>query len=138
MVGSLPIPASKRSDLVAFAAKHPGALTGHFLSACYSKLSRGVPNRRSDLNDTSLATWAATHTGLTELRDLREVQTIAMAMDHIKASSVERAMDVLSQRVLAIQMAKKKGSSWERAEALELLPTTGCGLVPGGMLSLGT
>lgn len=127
----------KRGDLVAYAARHPGALTGYFLSACYSKLSKGMPTKRGDLTNTSLAAWASTHTGLTEMRDLREVQTLAMAMDYIKSSEVERAMDVLSQRVMAIQAAKKKGGNWERAEALELLPGTGSGLVPGAMLSLG-
>ena len=29
-------------------------------------------------------------------------------------------MDVLSQRILALQLAKRKGCSWEKAETVEL------------------
>eukprot|EP00973_Karenia_brevis_P033286 4592617-Karenia_brevis.AAC.1 len=72
----------KRGDLVAFAAKHPGALSGYFLAGVYSRLSKGMATKASDLNRVSVSQWASQHTGLTELRDLREVQNIALAMDH--------------------------------------------------------
>ena len=78
-------------------------------------------------------------TGLTDIRDQREAQTIALVMDHVSRRSIEQAMDVLTQRLLALQLAKgRKGGSWEKAEGVELLPGTGSALVPGGMLALGT
>ena len=44
-------------------------------------------------------------------------------------------MDILGQRMLAIQQAKKKGGSWEKAEAIELTGT-GNGAVASGLLRL--
>eukprot|EP00974_Lingulodinium_polyedra_P052852 5080685-Lingulodinium_polyedra.AAC.1 len=57
-------------------------------------------------------------------------------MDHVNRRELWQAMDVLSQRILAIQMAKRKGGSWEKAEVLELLPPTGGALAPPGLASL--
>eukprot|EP00974_Lingulodinium_polyedra_P058503 5634465-Lingulodinium_polyedra.AAC.1 len=44
-------------------------------------------------------------------------------------------MDILSQRAQAIQRAKSKGLSWEKAEAIELTPPAGSSLAPAAMLS---
>lgn len=126
----------KSGDLVSFAASNPGALSAYFLSAVYAKLCSGQVTRRRHLKDVSVASWAARHTGLTETRDLREVQSIALAMDHINRQEVASAMDVLAQRVLSIQAAKTKGGSWERAERMELLPSSATALAPGAMLQL--
>lgn len=66
------------------------------------------------------------------MRDLREVQSIAHALDDINRREVASAMDVLPQRVLPIQAATSKRGSWERSERMEL-PATG--LAPGAMTS---
>ena len=84
----------------------------------------------------STATWAATMTGLTEQRDLREVQTLCLAMDLVKKKEVAQALDVIAQRIVAIQQAKKPQGKWEKAEQIELLPTGGSSLASSGMLSL--
>eukprot|EP00435_Cladocopium_sp_Y103_P028744 s806_g7.t1 len=39
----------KKGDLVAFASKHPGALTAHFLAGVFARLSKGTLNRSSQL-----------------------------------------------------------------------------------------
>eukprot|EP00973_Karenia_brevis_P016367 2241771-Karenia_brevis.AAC.1 len=57
-------------------------------------------------------------------------------MDHVNKGELKQAMDVLAQRIGSIQLAKKKGSSWEKAEGLELLPVTGTGLMPGSLLHI--
>ena len=47
------------------------------------------------------------------VRDLREAQTIGLAMDHINRHEIAQAMDMLCQRLLALQMAKgKTGGTW--------------------------
>ena len=75
--------------------------------------------------------------GLSEVRDLREVITCAMAMDCTNRKEIARAMGVLSQRIVAAQAAKgRKGGSWEKAEALELIPGSAVAMLPGGMASL--
>jgi hypothetical protein len=64
------------------------------------------------------------------------VATLASAMDAINRREVQQAMDILSQRILAIQLAKRKGGSWEKAEAVELIPGSS-GLAASPMLSIG-
>ena len=80
--------------------------------------------------------WAQTKSGLNDIRDLREIQTLARAFDHIQLNEVAQALDVLTARIQAIQIAKMKGSSWEKAERGELLPMGGTVVAPSGVLSL--
>ena len=126
----------KKGDVVQYAATHPGALSGYFLAQCFARLSKGAVSTQGDLNKVSVAQWASQHAGLSDIRDTREVATLACAMDAINRREVQQAMDILSQRILAIQLAKRKGGSWEKAEAVELIPGSS-GLAASPMLSIG-
>lgn len=125
----------KKGDLVSFAACHPGALTAHFLAGVYARLSKGTISRSSQLRDVSVEAWANQFSGLTEVRDIKEVVTLAEILDHVNRKEIARALDVLCQRILAIQSTKGKGGSWERGEALELVNTQKT-LASSGMLAL--
>jgi hypothetical protein len=125
-----------RGDLLSFAARHPGALSGYFLAMVHQKLSHGMVRRRSDLNRVSVSQWASQYSGLSEMRDLREVQTIAAAMDLINMGTLAECMDTLAQRIVAIQQAKKKGGSWEKAESIELVTGPSSGAAASGLLRL--
>lgn len=125
----------RKGELMAYATKHPGALTAHFLASIYARLSKGRVERSSQLREASVVAWAAQHSGLSEVRDVREVLTLAEAMDSINRKEIERAMDILAQRILAIQQAKRKGGSWDKAEAIELIPG-GTSLASSSMLAL--
>ena len=57
-------------------------------------------------------------------------------MDAINSADLEVAMDTLAQRVVAIQQAKRKGGSWEKAEAIELAPGASQGAAASGLLRL--
>ena len=83
-----------------------------------------------------MAQWASSHAGLFDIRDIRDVATLAHAMDAINRKEAQQAMDILSQRILAIQLAKREGGSWEKAEAVELIPGSS-GLAASPMLSIG-
>ena len=120
-----------------FASKHPGALTAHFLAAIYTRLTKGRLTESKQLRDVSLTAWASSMTGLSEMRDLREVKNLATAMEYINAGELSMAMDVLTQRIAAIQAAKEKGGTWEAATKLELVPSAGTVLAPRGMRALG-
>ena len=50
--------------------------------------------------------------------------------------TLETAMDTLAQRILAIQAAKKKGGSWEKAEQAELVVGPSTGAMASGLLRL--
>jgi len=125
-------------DVVAFAMTHPGALSAHFLAAVYQRMTKGLLTESRQLRDVSCSTWASAHSGLQEMRDLREVQTLCLILDHINRNELERAMDALAQRIMAVQQAKKKDgkSQWEKAELIELLPPAGTSMVPAGMRAL--
>lgn len=125
----------KRGDLVAFAARHPGALTAHFLAGVYQRLSKGTLNRSSQLREPSVTAWAHQFSGLTEIRDIKEVVTLSEALDAVNRREIAQAMDILCQRILAIQAGKTKGGSWERAEAIELVNNTKT-LASSSMLAL--
>ena len=113
----------KRGDLVSFATKNPGALTAHFLAGVYARLSKGTVTRSSQLRDASVTAWAHQHAGLSEPRDIKEVLTLAEILDNVNRKEIARALDILVQRIVAIQSARAKGGSWEKAEALELVST---------------
>ena len=125
----------RKGELLAYATKHPGALSAHFLASIYARLSKGRVTRSSQLRETNVSQWAAQHSGLSEIRDIREVLTIAEAMDCINRKEIARAMDVLAQRILAVQQAKKKGGSWEKTETIEFIPS-GTALASNAMLAL--
>eukprot|EP00435_Cladocopium_sp_Y103_P045104 s1029_g12.t2 len=111
----------KRGDLLAFASRHPGALSAHFLASVYSRLSKGTITRSSQLREASVTSWAHQFAGLSEIRDMKEVLTLAEVLDAVNRKEIAQAMDILCQRILAIQAAKQKGGSWEKAEAIELV-----------------
>lgn len=113
----------KRGDLLAFAAKSPGALTAHFLAGVYARLSKGTVNQSSQLREASAVSWAHQFSGLTEVRDQKEVLTLCEILDHVNRREIARALDILVQRIVAIQSAKAKSGSWEKAESLELVST---------------
>ena len=91
---------------------------------------------QSDLMKVNVAQWASQNAGLSDIRDIREVATLSHAMDAINRREAAMAMDILAQRILAIQLAKRKGGSWEKAEAVELIPDSS-GLSASPMLSIG-
>ena len=71
-----------------------------------------------------------------QTRDVREVATLATILDHVNADEIEQALDVLTQRILSIQLAKSTGGSWAKSEKIELIPTGASCLAPGGVSSL--
>ena len=123
-------------DVLSFASKHPGALSGFFLSMCHQKISQGTVHESKQLARVPMTVWAQQHSGLSELRDLREVQTLALAMELISRKELAQAMDVLAMRIQAIQAAKGKGGSWEKASRAELIMQSGVPSAASGLLKL--
>ena len=126
----------QRSALLTFAAKHPGALTAHFLSQVRSRLKgpAGRMTQTRHLRDCSVLEWAQSgHAGVTEIRDLREVYTLSTILDAVNRDDLSQAMDVLVMRLHALAAAKRKGGTWDAAQKLELIPTTAGDLLPPGL-----
>ena len=103
----------KKGDLVAFASKHPGALTAPFLGGSLRQVVQGDP-----ITVISAEGCLSGSLGSPVHRIERGPR-----LEGDPRREIERAMDILCQRILAIQAAKMKGGSWEKAEAIELVST---------------
>jgi len=125
-----------RAELMTFAARHPGALSAFFLTTCKQQSSGGKVSTRNELKNVSTVAWATRHATVTDVRDIKEVLTLCAIMDQINQDTLPTAMDIASQRVLAIQKAKCKGGSWEKAGNVELVVPPGEMQTAAGMQKL--
>jgi len=125
-----------RSDLLQFAAKNRGCLAAQFLISVHNALSKGDPADSKSMMNTDLVRWASDQSGLKEIRDLREVQTLCLALQRMGAGRMSEAADVLAQRVKAVLSAKAAKGSWEKGQQIELLPVTGAAVVTASELAL--
>ena len=129
---------NNRALLMTYAAKHPGALTAHFLSMLRQRVKgpMGVIRKTSDLRDVSAVTWMqAGGSNLSELRDVREATALCCILDSINRNELSMALDVLT-RMHAVMTAKTKGGTWEKAARLELIPASTGDLLPAGLSGL--
>ena len=91
----------------------------------------------SQLRRASVSSYVTLgHTGLTEVRDLTEAQTLGAALDLINRRRLEQAMDLLTMRLAALSKAKAKGGTWEKAQRVELIPEPGNDGMPSGLATL--
>eukprot|EP00972_Heterocapsa_arctica_P038296 5638102-Heterocapsa_arctica.AAC.1 len=59
-----------------------------------------------------------------------------MAMDNINNKKLSSAMDILSQRIQAIQVVKGKSGSWDKATKIELVVNHQSTAASSGLLRL--
>ena len=119
---------NQRSRLLTYVARNPGAMTAHFLATIREKLKgpSGRVTRSRHLRDVCALNWVQLgHSGLTETRDVREATTLASILDAVNRDDVSAALDVLVMRLHALQSAKAKGGTWEKASKLELIGGVG-------------
>ena len=128
----------KRSDMLVFAEKNPGALAAMFLAQVRERLHRGPPQSTKDLLQVDVGSWAQTGSGLKEIRDLKEVVTLSRILMELNTKSFSKAADLCAQRIKEIRFAKSTGQSWEKAEVISLLPTAlpSTSPVPDGAMAL--
>ena len=72
------------------------------------------------------------------MRDVKEIMTICAMMDAANEKCLPTCMDIGAQRITAVQQAKAKGSSWEKASRLELVVGPGELATPSGFQKLTT
>jgi hypothetical protein len=111
----------RRSDLINFAERYPGALGALFLSQVREKVMAGSVVKTGDLYSVDPQLWATSMSGLKEIRDIREVQLLCRLIVDLNNGRHSRAMDTMTMRIREIKAAKSQGSSWEKASVLSLL-----------------
>jgi len=115
----------RRSDLMKFSAKFPGALGAQFLAQVQEKASRSTPKRTTEYHKVDLSTWASSQTHLKDLRDQREVQVLTRILTQLNHSQLPQAVDAIALRLREILLAKgtSSGASWEKAAVVSPLPS---------------
>jgi hypothetical protein len=80
-------------------------------------------SRRGDDSRAALLTFSQRNPGA----------LTACILDAVNWKCVDEALDILVMRLHALQAAKQKGGSWEKASRLELIPASGVKLLPAGL-----
>jgi len=62
------------------------------------------------------------------MRNVREMHTMSVILDHLALGRSKAAADVAAQRLKALELASTTGS-WDKAQYLELVPQEGATLV---------
>ena len=121
-------------QLLEYAEKKPGRLAARLLQRMQAMVGKeGGP---TTLTTTSNKTHAvATNWVLTVLvpknlpvRLLREMRTLAVALDQIAAGKAHSAADTIAQRLKALELSQSD-ASWSRAQFIELLEPEGPSLL---------
>ena len=113
--------------------RKPGSLTQKALQEI-NELHGEIDDDYSRLTLKDLRPLFRTHVNRSEsirgttVRNRRELQTLALALDLIVRDEVKSAADVLVQRVKALEISIMD-SNWARAELIELIPPLDSGLV---------
>ena len=128
---------SHQLRLVEYSQKRPGRLASRLLVKMRSLLARdaGSPfNLASNPDKTPstatsylLTVMIPTYRDKLGIRLLREIRTVAAALDQIACGQGEIAADILGQRLKALELQMNDGG-WQRAQFLELIAPEGAGL----------
>ena len=113
----------------------PGSLAksclGEIVELMGTEVPSSVPTSKMDI--TAMPPLFRTHVARSDsirtatIRNRREIQTIALCLDLLVQRQTHSAMDVLVQRLKAVELSIIDGD-WMRAEMLELIPPPGGGL----------
>eukprot|EP00971_Amphidinium_carterae_P347521 6489582-Amphidinium_carterae.1 len=116
----------------AVAQKFPGRLTYLALHnmAKYMGVGPGASTQtRSQMfpsvaHSYLLTTFTPRHPeALQNVRTARELKTLCLCLDHLCQGEVLQTMDMIAQRIKAIEMSVRQGG-WAQARFLELVPET--------------
>ena len=124
--------------LVEYAQHRPGRLTSRLLLKMQGLLAKDTEapfNRKSLESNMTPATatpylltvMVPTYKEKMGVRLLRELRTLAAALDEIAQGKPAAAGDILSQRLKALELQLSDGG-WQRAQYFELIPPEGAGL----------
>ena len=135
--GGVPEKRAQQLVLLEYSDRKPGRLAARLLQKMEVLLSRsGTPqlfagdlkNRTPAVATSYLLTMILPlHKEKMNVRMMRELRTLAGALDQIAVGNPEKAADLLSQRLKALELMLSD-QGWARAQYLELIPPEGAGL----------
>jgi hypothetical protein len=116
---------ANQTRLVEWAKSHPGRLAASQLQQMQDRVGDGEGAWSKDDTPASAKAYylRVLSTGVAKgsLRNLREMSTLCVVLDHLALGRTRQAADTAAQRLKAVEMACADGH-WERAQHLELVP----------------
>ena len=120
---------------MSWAAKHHGQLAARVLQQMEDCVGRDGDAKTWDRNSTPASAKSYFVRALkpntervSSLRNVREMHTMAVILDHLALGRSKAAADVAAQRLKALELASTSGS-WDAAQYLELVPAETATLV---------
>ena len=106
-----------------FSQQYPGALGAYFLFQVRQKSGMTSDLKMQDLAATDISSWAINPamTGLSEVRDQKEVLFLSQVLCDLGNHRLGRVSDLVAQRIREIRAAKQSQSSWEKAAVVSLM-----------------
>jgi hypothetical protein len=126
---SFGLPRGGQQGLAVIARTSPGALYRKTLL----RMAEQLQLRRSDADQSTLRSRFAVYLNTVmipsaqspyTMRMLREMRTLAAALDHLSKGEVLEAADILAQRFKALE-ASHEDQAWDRATLAEVVPEQG-------------
>ena len=137
---------SKQLQLQEYSMKYPGRLTARLLKKMQEVLAREeTPMKHIDGQNMTPAVATSYLLTVTmvqykdrlNMRTLRELKSLSKALDYVVQAAPERAADVISQRIKAIEVSLSD-QNWNRAQHLELIGQEGAVLLEKDELAMAT
>ena len=93
-----------------------------------------MPKTSRDLAQVDASSWANLYSSVKEIRDQKEVAFLCKLLLEVGHRRLGSAADLMAMRVREIMLAKRDGSSWDKASVLSLLPGVhgGHAVIPDG------
>ena len=90
------------------------------------KLNGSMPQTTDDLLNTDVTAWAANpiYTEVKDVRDQKELVFLSKCLNELSSDRLPALADMIVQRVREVRVAKKDGSSWDKAAGVSLLAQT--------------
>ena len=122
---------SLQLQLKEYHLKHPGRLAARLLQKMQIMVSKeGGPRRDSATSTPAVAVnWVLTvllplNKQALSIRQIREIRTLAQALDLIASGNSQSAADIIAQRLKALELSISD-AGWSRAQFVELLEPEG-------------
>eukprot|EP00929_Paragymnodinium_shiwhaense_P069373 TRINITY_DN34998_c0_g1_i4.p1 TRINITY_DN34998_c0_g1~~TRINITY_DN34998_c0_g1_i4.p1 ORF type:complete len:512 (+),score=110.49 TRINITY_DN34998_c0_g1_i4:32-1567(+) len=128
----------RRSDLLNFNMKHPGALAADFLMQVRQLVSGSAAKDTKELAQTDPALWVGQSNAFKDARDSKEAMFLSKLLVEMGRSNISLAADLVAQRFRELRLAKRDGMTWDKASAISLMPSvqTTAAQIPEGAFSL--
>ena len=101
------------------ARRAKGALTLHLFFHCTERMSLGRPRKIRDATKVDLPFYFSTKSPVKGPRDEPEAAALAQALQALVQEEPERAADIISTRLLALEIQTQPGQDWQKATKWE-------------------